>query len=287
MDDTSRIRRVYLELENIIKSIASWKRLVILDELSRFEEGRSYTELRKAVEELNPQQNKKSVRIDFHLEELSKINFLRKDKTYTLFQGQGREVYKITYSGRLIQSFVSSLLEKQLFFTSPEDGLVFRDTITFPKILDLNSLILIMDIAREFERVQTVEELYLYWIISERIQRYPPLNNLIVTFELIEAPKDSNSTFGHEMKILAYWSREAMQRAVNEFDISPTDNLEQFVYDSKLQNGLIFMIQQSLSKVRDIIYDLDASSAKIISDKIFEYLEADRDSIAQKMEFLD
>ena len=93
-------------------------------------------------------------------------------------------------------------------------------------------------------------------------------------------------SFGHEMKILAYWSKEAMEQVVNEFDISPTDNLEQFLYDSKLQNGLIFMIQQSLSKVRDIIYDLDASSAKILSDKIFEYLESDKDSIAQKMEFL-
>lgn len=30
MDDISRIRLVYIELENIIKSIASWKRLVIM-----------------------------------------------------------------------------------------------------------------------------------------------------------------------------------------------------------------------------------------------------------------
>ncbi|MHA2363706.1 MAG: hypothetical protein ACXAC7_07095, partial [Candidatus Hodarchaeales archaeon] len=191
-DDISHTQRVYLELENIIKSIASWKRLVILDELSRFEEGRSYTELRKAVEFLNPQE-KKTVRIDFHLEELRKINFLRKDRTYSLFHGQGREVYKITYSGRLIQSFVASLLERQLFFTSPEEGLVFRDSVIFPKSLDLNSLILIMDIAREFERVQTVDDICLYWIISERIQRYPPLNNLIITFEFIEASQDPES----------------------------------------------------------------------------------------------
>lgn len=103
-----------------------------------------------------------------------------------MFQNQGRDVYKITYSGRVIQSFVSSLLEKQLFFTSPKEGLVFRDQIYFPGALDLNSLVLIMDITREFERVQTLDDILLYWIISEKIQRYPPLVNLIITFEFID-----------------------------------------------------------------------------------------------------
>lgn len=286
MDDISRIQRVYIELENIIKSIASWKRLVIMDELTKYEEGRSYTELRKAVELLSSQQ-KKGVRIDFHLEELRKINFLRKNRAYSLFQNQGRDVYKITYSGRVIQSFVSSLLEKQLFFTSPKEGLVYHDQIYFPRTLDLNSLVLIMDIAREFERVQTLDDILLYWIISEKIQRYPPLINLIITIEFIDASIASDPSKEHEMKILAYWSKEAMRSAAKDFGIPPINDKESFLLNSKLQNGLIFMIQQALSRVRDIIYDLDAISAKSISDKIFEYLNANQEFISKSIQFID
>ena len=73
----------YFNLESLIKSIASAKRLMILDELAKFEEGRTYTELRKAVEILNLGEKKKSIRIDFHLEELRKNNFIKKDRIYS------------------------------------------------------------------------------------------------------------------------------------------------------------------------------------------------------------
>jgi hypothetical protein len=78
-----------------------------------------------------------------------------------------------------------------------------------------------------------------------------------------------------------------MEAAVNEYDIPSIEEKEKFLQDAKMQNGLIFMIQQSLSKVRDIVYDLDALAAKSISDKIFEYLDSSRDQIANKLEFLE
>lgn len=265
---------LFVELESILKSIASWKRLLILDELVRFEEGLTYTELRKAVESL---QGKKSVRIDFHLEELRKISFVKKDKTHSLFKGQGggKEVYKITYAGRIIHSLVTSLLERQLFFSSPEDGLIFDDSIDFPADLDLTSLVLMLDITKEFERVQYTDGVYLYWIISERIQKYPPLNNLVITFEFAEQSEDQPN---HVMSIKAYWNRQAIDSTAEEHGIGR----EELLKDQKISNGLVFMIQQSLSKVRDLVYDLDASSAKKISDKIFEYIE-DRESFLDKI----
>jgi len=50
---------------------------------------------------------------------------------------------------------------------------------------------------------------------------------------------------------------------------------------------LIFMIQRSLSKVRDIVYDLDAISAKIISDKIFEYIADKKNFLSKNIQYLD
>ena len=111
--------------------------------------------------------------------------------------------------------------------------------------------------------------------------------NLIITFEFIDAKNASDPSKGHEMKILAYWSKEAMESAAKEFDIPSIKDKEHFLLNSKLQNGLIFMIQRSLSKVRDIVYDLDAISAKIISDKIFEYIADKKNFLSKNIQYLD
>jgi hypothetical protein len=268
----------YSNLESLIKSIASAKRILILDELAKYEEGRTYTELRKAVEILNIGEKRKSIRIDFHLEELRKNNFIRKDRIYSLFHGQDREVYKLTYFGRNMQTFVTSLIQNNLIVgIDPGEGMVYKDSLLFPPSLDVNSLVLVLDITREFERIQTIDEIFKYRIISDRIQKFPPLNNLLITFEFNQKLTEQEEK-QYSMDIMAFWNKDAMEK--NNY------SKEKCMKDNKLLNGLIYMIQQSLSHIREVIYDIDANSAKKLSDLIFDYLDSNREEkILEKIEF--
>ena len=275
MEKQNHLKQLFVDLENIIKSLASWKRLVIFDELSKYSEGRSYTELRKAVEFL--ELDNKSVRIDFHLEELRKMNFLKKDKTYLLFNESGQhEVYKLTHTGQMMYSFITSVLENQMFLANiPNEGLVYRDEVTFPDSLDLSSLIIVLDVSKEFERVQMIDEAYRYKAMDKNIQNAGSLNNLILTFDFIE---QTNENDGTNMKIMAYWPLEAIEQS--------NYKKNSFMTNKELQNELISAIRLALSNLREIIYNQDPISAKIISDKIFEYINSDKSDILAKVEII-
>ncbi len=280
MADLSLKQNMYFKLEYIMKSIGNWKRLIILSELSKYENGRSYTELKKAVDALNPDKTK-DIRIDFHLEDLRNNNFLKKYDKHSLFQKSSPKVYKLTQSGRAVQSFIISLLETRFYSMISNNGLKFQDQVIFSQNLNFRSLTLMLDISPDFERIQTPDTIYLYGIISDNIQRFPPLINLTITFRFT---KTSDS--GLKLNIIAYWSTQAIKLAEKKFNIPLINSIDKFIGNSKLTSGLIFIIQQALSKVRDIIYEIDALSAKAISDKIFEYLDSS-EHIRSKLSFSD
>ena len=205
------------------------------------------------------------------------MNFLKKDKTYSLFNDSGqREVYKLTHTGQMMYSFITSLFEnRMLLSTIPEEGLIFRDELLFPGSLDLNSLLIILDVSKDFERVEMMDETYRYKAILQYNPNISLLNSLILMFDFMEK---ANENDGVNMKIIAYWPSEVIERNHYTKD-TLMDNLQ-------LQNDLISSIRQALSNLRGIIYDEDPISAKIISDKIFEYINSDRSNISTKIEII-
>jgi len=145
-----------------------------------------------------------------------------------------------------------------------------------------------LDLSPEFERMGT-DTVYRYQLISDKIHRYPPLNNLIVTFELkIPSINTKLPNKGLELNISAFWNLQAIKSANNKYDTPLIDSIDNFIGKSKLSYGLIFIVQQSLSKIRDIIYEIDALSSKAISDKIFEFEYLDgSEHIRDKLSFFN
>ena len=178
-----------------------------------------------------------------------------------------------------MQNFVTSLIQNNLVVgIEPGEGMIYKDSLLFPKSLDLNSLVLVLDITKEFERIQTIEDIFKYRIISERIQKFPPLKNLFITFEFKLKSKEMDEP-QYIMDVMAFWSKDSMEK--NNY------TKEKCQEDLKLLNGLIYMVQQSLSYIREVIYDIDANSAKNLSDFIFGYLDTNREEkILEKIQFI-
>ncbi len=273
---SSELQINLLELEKLFKCIASWKRLKILSELTKHEEGLSYTDLTNAIEDQEVKKTKSS-RIDFHLEELRKSNLVHKDVSLDLYNNQNREIYRISHAGRNIQSLIISIGDQNTIFSPPKDGFIFQDYIELPNSLDLESLTFLMNFVHDFRKIPSLENNLMYTVVSDQLHKYPHVGNLSITFEFILSKRTKNSFKSHELRITAYWNIKTSQKSETvekNFDSIKDLNI-------KIENSLIFIIQELLSRIHDVIYDMDVPSAKAISNKIVDYIEMTGNQISE------
>lgn len=261
--------------ERLLKTIANWKRLVILDALIHDSKGKTYTHLSDIIAIYGSKENK---RIDFHLDELQNTGLVTKKPNDALGNNAPeRTTYHITHHGRLVNSLVTTLLELRTILESPENGLlVFQDSIKFDSEIDMMSLAKMLSASTSFMAVWAEGPIARYWVISEQLQIYPPLRSAVTFIELWEGSKTVEEK---EIRIKVYWSCETggKERTGEEKKV-----LGSLRNDQNMKMGLMFIVQQTLAKIREAVYKVDILSTKAINDRIYEYI-ADRNVFGGKI----